>query len=354
VLLGNLTDAMAENADFNGQIPDPFTARMIFLRVGWMDRYQGVVGGDTIHGGGAYVAKHGFGPEIFNFQPFQKAVYGYVQPPSRKGQWENGRIDLTRLGAAADDKSLSNVLAVWVATSPLGGAFIVGWYKNATIYRNWQSSPPGSARRHSDTDCGYFVTASAEDSVLLPPDERVFPIPQQGKGEFGQSNIWYADDPAQHRQLRLNVLEYVESSQLPNAARPETSSPRQSDPLLRQQVEQIAVKTTEDYFTGLGYRVNSVEQDNVGWDLNAVLGNRDLKLEVKGLSGSQIVVELTPNEYAAMKAYLESYRVCVVTDALTEPCLEVFAYSLDSRRWESPGRRILSIQEIKAARCSVT
>jgi len=72
------------------------------------------------------------------------------------------------------------------------------------------------------------------------------------------------------------------------------------------------------------------------------------------LSGSQIVVDLTPNEYAAMRAYQESYRVCVVTNALTAPYLEVFSYSPDSRQWESPERRVLNIQEIIAARCSAT
>jgi hypothetical protein len=67
---------------------------------------------------------------------------------------------------------------------------------------------------------------------------------------------------------------------------------RQPDPLFRQRVEEIAVDKTKDYFTRLGYRVKSVEEDNVGWDLTAVLGERELKLEVKGLSGSQVVVEL--------------------------------------------------------------
>jgi hypothetical protein len=108
------------------------------------------------------------------------------------------------------------------------------------------------------------------------------------------------------------------------------------------------------YFTRLVYRVESFERDNLGWDLNAVLGKRDLKLEVKGLSGSQIVVFLTPNEYVAMGKYRESYRVCVVPNTLTEPYLEVFAYSPDSRQWESPQRRILNIQEVIAARCSAT
>lgn len=68
--------------------PDPFAIRMVFLRVGWMDCYQGITGGDTISSGGAYVAEHGFGHEIFNYQPFQNAVYGYVQPPGRDLQWK--------------------------------------------------------------------------------------------------------------------------------------------------------------------------------------------------------------------------------------------------------------------------
>lgn len=40
---------------------DPFATRMIFLRVAWMTRYQGITAGDTPVGGGAYVAEHGFG-----------------------------------------------------------------------------------------------------------------------------------------------------------------------------------------------------------------------------------------------------------------------------------------------------
>jgi hypothetical protein len=80
-----------------------------------------------------------------------------------------------------------------------------------------------------------------------------------------------------------------------------------------------------------------------------VSGERELKLEVKGLSGPQIVVDLTPNEYASMQRHRDSYRVCVVTGAFTAPCLTVFAYSPDSGRWESPDRAGLRIQEIVAA-----
>jgi hypothetical protein len=322
--------------------PDPFATPMILFRIAWMTRYQGLVSGDTPAGGGAYVAEHGFGHEIFNFQPFQGRMDGYGPP--------GGKINLTRLGAGPEDKSVSGVLAVWVATSPTGGAFIVGWYKHATVFRDWQGPPAGSARTHAGTDCGYYVTAKKKDAVLLTADERVFPVPQLKKGGFGIRNIMYASDPQLHGQFREHVLRYVASRQLPHLAVP--APPHQPDPLLRQEVERIAVERTTGHFGRLGYTVDSVEQDNIGWDLNAVLWKRELRLEVKGLSGDQVVVELTPNEYKAMKAYLASYRICVVTSALTQPRLEVFAYSNDSRRWESAEGRVLKLQEIIAVRCT--
>jgi hypothetical protein len=57
---------------------DPFATPMILFRIAWMTRYQGMVSGDTPVGGGAYVAEHGFGHEIFNFQPFQGAMKTYL------------------------------------------------------------------------------------------------------------------------------------------------------------------------------------------------------------------------------------------------------------------------------------
>lgn len=330
---------------------DPFDRPVIFLRVAWMTRYQGIAGGDSPVGGGAYVAEHGFGHEIYNFQPFDGSVYGYAQPPGRKDKWSDAKINLTRLGAGSDDKSVSDVLAVWVSTAPTGGAFVVGWYGNATVYREWQPPPTGSNRRYKETDCGYYVTAKREDAVLLTPDERTLSVPQQEKGGFGQSNIWYADDPEQNRDFRRKVLQYVATRKVITTS-DNTTAPRQPDPLLRQRVEQAAVEATTAHFAGLGYLVDSVEKDNVGWDLDAVLGRRELRLEVKGLSGAALVVDLTPNEYRAMKEYRDSYRLCVVTNALTAPCLEVFAYSPEAGRWESAAGRVLIVEDIVAAHCS--
>jgi hypothetical protein len=336
------------------ELPDPFSTPLVFFRVARMDRYQGVAGGDTMTGGGAYVEEHGFGHEMFNFLPFQGSVYGYVQPPGRKDRWDEARINLTRLGAAASDVSVSGILAVWIATASTGGTFIVGWYRSATIYRDHQSAPEGSNRLHGEINCGYYASAASENAVCLPRDERVFSVPR-GEGGIGQANIWYADDREQHAQIRDDVLNYINNRRLPVPPIDNHLAPRQLDPLLRQRVEEAAVCATEEYFSGLRYQVDSVEADNIGWDLNAVLGPRHLRLEVKGLSGPQLVIDLTPNEYGAMQRYRDSYRLCVVTNALTEPCLIIFAYSEESGAWESqfPRRHTLKIKEMVAARFSV-
>jgi hypothetical protein len=319
-----------------------------------MNLYQGQTVSDQITGGGAFVEEHGYGHEIFNFQPFEGRVFGYVQPRRTAYNDQPGPgINLNRLGASSDDDSLSGVVAVWVARSPQGRSFIVGWYANATIYRRWQPPPPGANRRYEGNEFGYYVTAASSDATLLPSDERIFQVPR-GEGGIGQANVWYADSPDAHRQFRSDVLSYLATHQL--SRQPPGSnggSPRQANPLLRQKIEQAAIVETTAYYTTLGYIVDSVEGDNIGWDLNAVHVSRrlSLKLEVKGLSGAENRIELTPNEYTKMKQHRDSYRVCVVTNSLTTPALAIFAYSQDSHRWEDPRGRVLQIEDILAARC---
>lgn len=330
---------------------DSFAVPMLLLRVGWMDHYRGVAAGDRITGGGSFVAANEYGHEMFNFQPIAGRVYGYVQPVVSEERWSDATINLSKINPTATGESMPGVLAVWVATLKGKGGFVVGWYRNATVYRRMQPAPAGSNRRHRGEDFGYFVTARREDAVLLPSDERVYRVPQSTAGGFGKSNVFFANDPAKHRRLRAKLLRYIDTRRVPH---PRRGPPRQHDPLLRQQVETAAIRTTVRHFRRLGYAVGSVERDNVGWDLNAVNDVRELRLEVKGLLGSGAVVDLTPNEYTAMQRHRDSYRVCIVTEARTVPCLEVFAYSLETRRWESSAGRVLDIEKIVAARCTGT
>jgi len=298
-----------------------------------MDGYQGIVD-DQMQGGGKHIEKHGWGGEMFNFKPSKKRMFGYGQV--------GGQINLNRLGAKKIDKAIDNITIVWVAKKPFsGGNYIVGWYKNATVYRNEQSPEKNSNRAWNDYEIGYFVTAKEEDAKLLTRDERIVQIPR-GKGGMGQRNIWYGDN---NPDFTDQVFNYIKSGQFPKPKSISKSIARQTDPLKRIEVETLAVKKVIEHYKKLGYEIQSVEKDNVGWDLNATNGKINLKLEVKGLSGKDIATELTPNEYKNLKADKGNYRLCVVVETLTSPKLSIFAYSIDNNEWTSENGIILKFEE---------
>jgi len=179
---------------------------MVFLNTAWMERYDGPEE-EKARGGGSYVDRYGYGHEMFNFRKINGKVYGYAQP--------TGRFDLQRLGASSDAESIDDVLVIFTATHKLGGTYIVGWYKNATLYKECQSTR-FEERNFNDEHFGYYVVADAGNATLLSADERLsFPqIPRAGvkgvKGGMGQSNVWYADSP-EMTSFRKGVLEHIEA-----------------------------------------------------------------------------------------------------------------------------------------------
>jgi hypothetical protein len=160
----------------------------LFCNVGWMTHYRGQTSTDQIEGGGSYVAEEGSGFEVCNFLPHEGRVYGYVAPSG----W---RIRVARLGAGRNAGILTNATVVWTARKPQGKTVVVGWYKDATVYEDYQEfepAPPCQARHGID---GYWIEARAEGAYVLPLDKRTIEIPRQTKGGMGQSNTWYADSP---------------------------------------------------------------------------------------------------------------------------------------------------------------
>jgi hypothetical protein len=150
---------------------------------------------------------------------------------------------------------------------------------------------------------------------------------------------------------RLNTLTNMQVGKV-RAVSKKGGLSRQSNPMLRSEVEKIAIKETTIRFEK-DYSVESCEKDNVGWDLLATSRTEELRLEVKGLTGNQICVELTPNEYAQMQKWRDSYRICVVTNAMVEPRLAIFRYYFESNKWQDDQGNSLQVEEAIAARCRV-
>ena len=282
---------------------------MIIFNIGWMRHYRGQTKNDRICNGGKYVDIHQMGYEVENFLPQdllnagEEKCYGYVKTP---GQF----LNMERLGADPNAESLDGVTVVFTATrpNPRGGRFVVGWYKNARVWRKYR--PFGQY--------GYSAEASIEHCMLLDEDERVFQVPSAANrgGLFGvgQSNVRYLDEP-RAREFVKRIRDHIQ--QRGRVSKPAKRSRQRVDTSLIKEVETAAVRRTLDHYEARGFNCVSVERDNVGWDLECSLKDEKLLVEVKGCSGTEADVELTPNEYNALKRFPQ-YRLAIVTDALAE------------------------------------
>ena len=336
--------------------------RMIFFNGGWMSSYDGI-GTDEIVHGGAYIEKHGFGGEVYNFRNSGGKNYGYVMTKS-------GTLDLSRIdfGQETVGDVIENVICVFVATHPMGGRRIVGWYRNASIYSCYQDYP-GNDREimtsqedwGSDSNqVGYFAFAQNGDVVLLTEDERLdAPVVPNGKGGFGQSNVWYADLDI-GIEFRRKTIEFISEYErkISKEAASEQERDVQStvDAAAKKKVEEAAIKRTREYFEDLGYVCKSVESENLGWDLEFTKGNVKLFVEVKGLSQSYISVMLSRNEYEKMRDNVERYRLAVVTNCLDQnrkPTINIFSFISEKNGWFDKYGHELNIEEIVAARCEL-
>ncbi|MDX9805907.1 MAG: DUF3883 domain-containing protein [bacterium] len=313
--------------------------KMLFLRTAWMKNYNGITNLDKPQRGGKFIEENGWGGEIYNFKPNKGKMHGYV----RVGQMEDSKINITRIGAAKNAKYVDDIDVIWLATHPKGGVFIVGWYRNARVFSEAQHPKTDINRRYIKEAGGgqinYRVEAQESDCKLLPVDERVFKI--EGKR---RSSVWYADEK-KHDKLCKEVFDYIGKGILKKIdGKKKVKNP--VDPERKSKIEKSAISEIRNYFMKLGYSVESVEKDNVGWDLEASIGKITLLLEVKGLSQAEINIQLTPNEYSKMKRNRVQYRICVVTNALDKVKLKrhVFSYSPDSGEWEDESGKIMNIK----------
>jgi len=312
---------------------------LVVLRVGYMERYDGPA---TITSGGAYIAANGVGGEVFNFKPSRGKCYGYAM--SRHFSGLNLQfIDSNRQWLKGDE--LPGVDVVFIARRPGVGQVVIGWYRNATVFHKQYRVRRGSIPGMNEPMRQFLCVADAASVRLLSEDQRTFDVPsaQTGhKGFPGQSNVWYPQlnlqQPGVDDFVR-RLAKYISKTPGARVTREELKPPARRggrkwtgtlDHAHNAAVEAAAIDVAWKHYEAAGYSVESVESDNLGWDLVASKGTRTLHIEVKGVSAAAIYFELTPNEYSKLKQFASKYRVCVVCDALTAPRLyELFPKQVD-------------------------
>lgn len=296
------------------------TNKILFCNVGWMLEYKGQTPNDKILGGGRYVHVKKNGGEVCNFAQHAGKLYGYVQPTGEQ-------IKLERLGGSKKQESLDDVDVILTARIPgkNGRTVVVGWYRDATVHRYAKLVPNlPSLRQKNKARKFRFETRNSEAKLILP-DDRWFEIPR-GKDGMGQSNIWYADKAA--TSWLNEVRDYIESP-LKKRKRPPK---RKTDPAKNALVEAAAMNFVMQHYESLGFDVEDVSDDDHGWDIDARKGALYFQVEVKGLTAPTGQVGLTPNEYKKYKANIATYRLCIVTSALSSPKLTICECNQASKR----------------------
>ncbi|MCC4243718.1 protein NO VEIN domain-containing protein [Stappia indica] len=308
---------------------------LLICHVVWMPSYSGE---KDVHAGGFdYVIKFGYGHELFNFMQSDDFCYGFVQV-------RTGTIDISRLGADKKDTFIDGVTVVWTAPHPEGGRLVVGWYKSARVYRNFQLGKVAGRKKDGDR-VGYSIQAAAKDCFLVPVEERNFSVPHSQHGTPGQHPVFYPEN-SKNRNFKkwlVQCEEYIANwggrpigvSGLISEPRPIKNSagkgwPATPDVAHNAAVEAAAITIVRDHFVNMKA---DRQKDNCGWDLEFWRGDDVICVEVKGLTGNEVSVELTPNEYQAMRKAVEGtfdsgeYRLAVACNVLgVKPKLFIFKH----------------------------
>lgn len=317
---------------------------VIFLRTAWMKKYRGVTEEDLPSGAGSYVTENIDGGEVYNFLPVNDLYYGFARIQSARN------LRLERLGAERDAPEIENVTVVLFAKNPItGGEFIVGYYKQATLNRNIVKLPKGTRGTHSF----YLFKTKTKHALLIEEDKRIFELPKDGPG---QTNAWYVEEYTDKKFLK-ETLKYISNPDdyaLERKGRKVNHVAWQPDAEKRKAVELAAMEMASDYFTNLGWDVEDVHKLNKGWDMEAKQGREHLFIEIKGLSGSNLIIELSVNEYAMSKKYASQFVICIVTNALEKNNAKLFVFYYRKGQWINSTGAKLFLKERTSAILSLT
>ena len=185
--------------------------RILFCNIAYMKYYNVDIINDIPVNGGEYVRISKDATEKYNFhEEDDGCYYGFVETKyadSYTTAKQPKQIHIENIDREyKNNDKIDDVTVIFCAKSNiLNKTVIVGWYKNATVFRN---------RKHYEVGRAYNICAKANDSYLIPELYRRFEIPRAKESDksigFGQSNVWYANTP-ECRKYVAKVIDYIDN-----------------------------------------------------------------------------------------------------------------------------------------------
>lgn len=195
-------------------------SRLFFCRIEWMKRYQGLSDDPLEHFSSRYAREHGYGMECWNYLAYRGTLYGFVH--------HSATAIVNRLtrncGEDEGQDTFTGTTVVWVATRDrlATETYVIGWWKDATVYREFRPHPRSTKIKQDilkhghnlDEEPTFCISCSETDSYLVPEPERVFQIPRRSGWMGDMSLVWYADGRDEdnkngHCLLKKNVNAYI-------------------------------------------------------------------------------------------------------------------------------------------------
>lgn len=160
--------------------------RIIFCRIGWAKNYDGNPD-DKPQGSGKHNDEGNIGFEFYNGKSYDGVFYGYAKT--------QGKIHFEKIeqGYSKHLETMENVLVVFFSRKT-----VVGWYENATLYRERQTVPDSILHKRDFKNIKIFI-AKTNIAKIIPENERKFEITGAG-----QNDIFYGNE-----MLKNNVMEYI-------------------------------------------------------------------------------------------------------------------------------------------------
>lgn len=347
--------------------------KIVFFNISWMKEYDGNRPGNDIPiNGGDFPKRNKYAGEERNYTDVNGVFYGHVE--TIRGENDTS-IDLTNLGAAPNDDKVDGVLVIWIATPVGGGKQVIGWWKNATVYKKRLTGKHQLEFKLRD-GYSYITKAKKVDCVLLSPIEREiypFSFPPHAKKDWPGQNSRFYPTSKQSKQFKNYFVDLMESIKSFNMSNKVNLQGRQNVKnkkpkgrkgtsfLHRSRIEAAAVEFIWKFYEKkyLPLEIRDVSKFNKGWDIEIVLDGRgsQLNVEIKGLSGTNPLVGLTPNEYKHFKSEMPNYRLAIVTNCLSVK--KAFEIYWDGKAWRTNqinstykikrGGKKISIKEIMSA-----
>ncbi|WP_317367240.1 hypothetical protein [uncultured Tyzzerella sp.] len=160
----------------------------VIFKVSFFNNYNGIEDTSLNIYDRFYQEKKSNNPEQYNFQDYNNFCYGYAS-------LKPGVVNLSNINFTNDNSTLlRDALVIWVYEDNTKH-YIVGWYKNASVYNFLQKeiSYPSVGR-----DLYYNVKAKSTNCYLLPVEKRTFNIniPFKDNNNFyigNENDILYQD-----------------------------------------------------------------------------------------------------------------------------------------------------------------